>query len=427
MMQAPGPPPAAQIAPPVLPEDVLIEEVLVYSNRSSWYPQGGPDDYALADLLFDVPLGFNAVAGGVRLSTKTEGARTLVTYRQDLPGKYITVAIGRLNEVVVRGAAPVPVQCFSLGRTRGEAAVYAQKAAEILRFYEEEFGSYPYGSLTVVVIEGRTPGGHSPPGMVILAERPVLLRHALRDDPANFSDVPYFFLAHELAHQWWGQGIAGENYHERWLSEGIAQYAAALWTRHSEGDDAFQDVLERMGRWALRMTDKGPISLGYRLGHLKEDPQIFRAIVYDKGAYVLHMLRRIVGDDAFRAATRAFQAAHRFQKTGTDDLREALEKASGRDLRSYFDAWVRGTALPRLRVASRSAPTGAGHLTVVEVTPADLPGPVPLQIALELQNGKELHDVKLPPEGGSWSFETGAAVAKVRVNDDRGLLARMGR
>ena len=86
-------------APPTIQDDVLIEEVLVYSNRSPWYPQGGPDDYALADLSLDVPQGYNAIAGGTRQSARTEGGRTRIAYRQDRPGKYITVVIGRLSEV----------------------------------------------------------------------------------------------------------------------------------------------------------------------------------------------------------------------------------------------------------------------------------------------------------------------------------------
>ena len=410
-------------APSLLQDDVIIEEVLVYSNRSPWYPQGGPDDYALADLSLDVPQGYNAIAGGTRLSARTEGGRTLVAYRQDRPAKYITVVVGRLAEVASRAQGPVPLQCFSVGRTRSEAAAYGEKAAEILRFYEQEFGPSPYPSLTVVIVEGQTPGGHSPPGMVILAQRPLLLRHALQDDPANFTDVPSFFLAHELAHQWWGQGVSGQNYHERWLSEGVAQYAAALWTRHSEGEDTFRDVLERMGRWALRMTNKGPIHLGYRLGHLKNDPQIFRAVVYDKGAYVLHMLRGIVGEEAFRRGLTSFQAAHRFAKAGTDDLRQSLEEASGKDLRPYFDAWVLGTVLPRLRVSSRTGPGPAGYSTEVGMTVQGLPGPVALQVSLDLDEGKDLRPVSLPPEGGHWTFETGVPVKRVGVNEDRGLLA----
>jgi len=310
---------------------------------------------------------------------------------------------------------------------RSEAPALLDKAAEILRFYEEEFGPYPYADMTVVAIEGRTPGGHSPPGMVILAERPILLRHGLRDDPANFSDVPWFFLAHELAHQWWGQGVSGENYHERWLSEAFAQYAAALWVRESLGEGEFRDVMDRMARWALRMTDKGPIHLGHRLGHLKGDAQIYRAIVYDKGACVLHMLRAIVGEAAFRQGLKAYQAAHRFQKAGTDDLRTALESASGKDLRPYFAAWVDGTTLPRLQVTKRTGAASSGYATLVEVKAEGLPGPVPLQIALDLQSGKELREVSLPPGGGSWTFETGVPVTAIGVNEDRGLLAWMKR
>jgi aminopeptidase N len=407
--------------------EVAIEEVLVYSNRSHWYPQGGVDDFALADLTLDVPQGYNALAGGARLSARTEAGRTRVEYRQDRPGKYITVVVGRLAEVAPAPAAPIPLQLFAVGRTRGEAASLVRSTAEILRFYEREFGPFPYGSLTIVVIEGETPGGHSPPGMVILSQRPVLLRHALRDDPASFSDVPGFFLAHELAHQWWGHGVAGENYHERWISEASAQYAAALWARDSLGEEVFRDVLARMGRWALRMTDKGPIHLGYRLGHLRNDPQIYRAIVYDKGAYVLHMLRGLVGEEAFRRALKAFQVRHRFAKAGTDDLRQALEASSAMDLRPYFQTWVFGTSLPRLQVASRTGPASAGYRTVVELKADDLPGPVPLQIALDLEQGKELREVTLAPTGGSWTFETGVRVDKVGVNQDRALLARMGR
>jgi len=171
------------------------------------------------------------------------------------------------------------------------------------------------------------------------------------------------------------------------------------------------------------MTSRGPIHLGYRLGHLKNDPQIFRAVVYDKGAYVLHMLRAIVGDEAFRRGLITFQAAHRFAKAGTDDLREALEKASGKELRPYFDTWVLGTTLPRLRLSSRTSYVATDYVTTVDVTVEGLPRPVPLLIALDLAEGKDLREVELGPEGGHWTFETAVAVRRVGVNDDRALLA----
>jgi hypothetical protein len=409
-------------------ENVRIETAVVYTNRTAWYPRNNTDDYARARLRFDVPVGFSVVTGGEKVSARVEGSRTHLEYRQEQPGKYLTAAVGRFEDVGMRQEGDLAVRGFGLPRTRGTARGLLPYAQEVLRFYAEEFGPCPYSFLNLAVLEGQTPGGHSPPGMVLIQDRPsFLFKHGLRDDPANFSDVPGFFLAHELAHQWWGQGVAGQNYRERWLSEGAAQYAAALWVRRSRGEDAFRGLLARMGRWALRHSPQGPINLGHRLGHLQGDPQIYRAVVYDKGAYVLHMLRAIVGDDAFLKGMRQFQAQHRFAKAGTDDLREALEAASGKDLEPYFREWVYGTALPLLRVSHRTERTAEGFRTTIEVRPRDLPGPVPLQLAVTHEGGRETRSITLSPEGGSWTVESAGAPRKVEVNEDRALLAQLER
>jgi len=406
-------------------EDVPIEEVLVYSNKTAWYPQVGTDDFSLARLRFDVPQGYTAATGGKRIARNDEKGRTLVEYRQEQPSKYISVAVGRLRDVATSTQGPVPLEGLAVGRTRADTPELIERTAEILRFYEDQFGPCPYPSLRLVVIEGRTPGGHSPAGMVILSQQPFVLRRMLRDDPVGFTDLPGYFLAHELAHQWWGHGIAGQNYRERWLSEAFAQYAAILWVRKSLGEEKFRDVLDRMARWALKDSDLGPIHLGHRLGHVKGDPQIYRAVVYDKGAYVLHMLRLVIGEDAFRAGLKAFQATHRFRKAGTEDLREALERSSGKDLSPYFREWVFGTALPRLEVKKREDKTSTAHRTIVDVKAWDLPGVVPLVVEVSHGAGTESRTVWLEPTGGSWVFDTKAAAKKVGINVDRGLLARV--
>jgi aminopeptidase N len=262
--------------------------------------------------------------------------------------------------------------------------------------------------------------------MVVLVVRPLLMRRNLRDDPANFSDVPGFFLAHELAHQWWGHGVAGQNYRERWISEGFAQYAAALWVRHKHGERVFRDMLERMARWALRMERFGPINLGHRLGHIRGDPQVYRATVYDKGAYVLHMLRAVVGDEAFFRALSSLQTRHRYGKAGTADVRAALEEASGRDLRAYFDAWVYGTELPRVTFSARSAAGPQGYRTTVVAHAERLPGPVPVLLTLASGDVRREERVLLAPGAATWDFDT-ASRPRVEMNADRGLLARVER
>ncbi len=405
-------------------QEVPIEEALVYSNRSPWYPQGGSDDYATWRLRADVPAGTLAVAGGAQTSLRSEGGRTLVEYEQDRPGKYLTVAVARMAAAGGREESGVRLEAFAVPRLRPQAPARLAEAAAILRFYTSLFGPCPYRVLNLALVESKVPGGHSPPGMVVLNQRPLLLKGTLRDDPASFPELPDFFLAHELAHQWWGHGVTGENYHERWISEAFAQYAAALWIRESRGEDAFRSMLQRLSRWALRYSGQGPIRLGHRLGHLKGDPQIFRAVVYDKGAYVLHMLRLLVGDEAFRRALTSLQADRRFTKIGTDDVRAALEGASGMDLHAYFAAWLDGTRIPELSSSRHESRPAGVPRTEVRIRARDLPGPVPLEVTLFHDRGTEVRRVSLPPEGTSLTAE---AVRRVELNRDRGLLVRIAK
>jgi aminopeptidase N len=147
-------------------------------------------------------------------------------------------------------------------------------------------------------------------------------------------------------------------------------------------------------------------------------------VVYDKGAYVLHMLRGLAGDDAFRDGLRTLQQTHRFRKAGTAELRSALEAASGRDLGPYFQEWVFGTTLPRLRVAHRTQGDDA-RTVEVEVKAEGLPGAVPLQISVRHQSGTTRTRVELPREGGRFTIEAPSRARGVSINDDAGLLARI--
>jgi hypothetical protein len=405
-------------------EDFVDWPPLVYSNRTAWYPRPANEEFATLRAGFDVPEGWLAVTGGELVSVRTEGGRTRSQYRLDQPGKFVTAVVGRLTDVGLRQEGDQAVRGYAGPRTRGDTLAAMQTLEQMLAFYADKFGPSPYPMIGLVVAEGRTPGGHSPPGLIYLQERaPMLRRRPLPDDPANFSDLPGFFLAHEAAHQWWGQGVAPANYRERWLSEAWAQYAAALWVREKVGEEAFRSMMDSMARWALRDDDAGPIHLGHRLGHLEKDPRAFRAVVYDKGAWVLHMLRGLVGDEAFFAGARAFQQRFRYAKAGTEDLRAALEKASGRDLRPYFESWIYGTGLPTLVWSARTEKAATGFRTTVEVRPQGLPGPLPLEVELAWKGGRGARSVLLEPGGGSWTIDTPRKPRRVTLNQDRGLLA----
>jgi len=246
-----------------------------------------------------------------------------------------------------------------------------------------------------------------------------------RNDPANFGSFPEFFLAHELAHQWFGQAVGWKNYHEQWLSEGFAQYMAALYARQRRGDDAFHDILRQFRRWSIDQSDEGPIYLGYRLGHIKGESRVFRALVYNKGALVLHMLRRLIGDDAFFAGVKRYYKERRYAKAGTDDLRSAMEAESGRSLARFFERWVFDSGVPRVRY---SASIGADEVTVRLEQSGDVYD-LPVTVTLQHADGKMQEEVVILTEAVTEARipVKGGPVRTVDINQDHASLAHFER
>ena len=405
-------------------EPVLLqpEPRYIYSNRSYWYPQSTVADYATARLEITVPAEYDAVASGTPAGPPTraagplrpgERARKSFVFNSQKPLRYLACVISRFNLVAttdlvlpltderratISGAEGPPhgpleggdksesqlslvVQANPRQASRGRGT--SERSAAIFAFYASIVGDVPYPSFTLALSESELPGGHSPAYFAILNQPLPTTPYVWRNDPVSFNSYPTFFLAHELGHQWWGQAIGWKNYHEQWLSEGIAQYFAAMYAEKERGNETFVDVLRQMRRWAIEASPQGPVYLGYRLGHVKGDSRVFRAVIYNKAAMVMHMLRRLIGDDAFFRGIRAFYAEWQFKKAGTDDLRVAMEKASGSDLNAFFEAWIFRTEIPQLHVRH----TVQGSTATVTVEQRGEVIPVPVSITLVYTGG----------------------------------------
>jgi Peptidase family M1 domain len=415
------PPQQEQRELPTIP----LEPRFIYSNNSYWYPQSTVSDYALATLRLTVPSEFEVVASGTqagppRAATPAAGQRPHKTFvfQNDRPVRYLSCVISRFTQV---SATPLKIRASSgsFGDLRvpmtetdpgagtgpppadeprqltmtvkanprqvGRARSLAEQTTSILQYYASIVGEAPYPTFTLAITENELPGGHSPAYFAILHQTLPNAPVVWRNDPVNFESYPAFYLAHELAHQWWGQAVGWKNYHEQWLSEGFAQYFAAIYAEKELGQNVFGTVLRQMRRSAIDTSAQGPIYLGYRLGHIRGDRPVFRSLVYNKAAMVLHMLRRMLGDEPFFFGMRRFYSSWRFKKAGTDDFRAAMEATSGKDLGAFFDGWIHGADIPRLAMSYRSP--DANNVIVKLEHRGDVM-PVPVTVTITYMNGE---------------------------------------
>jgi hypothetical protein len=439
----------------------------LFSNRAQWYPQGTVTDYATGTMRITVPSEYTVVASGVPAlgSPLVTGAlpnglggQALFTYTAAQPVRYMSMVVSKLLRadaatvaldivpapaadpaggprtltdadpppvapaVGARNTLALTVEANRRQESRGREAL--STVAEIARLYASIIGDVPYDALTVAMVEADLPGGHAPGYMAVINNPPPASQLTWRNDPAAFGNFPEFFLAHEVAHQWFGQAVGWKNYHEQWLSEGFAQYFAALYARERRGESAFRDIVRQLRKWSLDMSDEGPIHLGYRLGHIENEPRVFRALVYNKGAAVLHMLRRLLGDEAFFAGVRRFYREHRFQKAGSADLRAALETESGHDLERFFERWVYDSGIPRVRYSTATAPDEV----VVRLEQGAELYDLPVTVTVQFSDGR-IHEqvIRLTDASAEARIPVQGGVRSVDINQDGAALAHFER
>ena len=457
---------------------IPLEPRFIYSNNSYWYPQSTVSDYALGTLRVTVPADLDVVATGTLTGRPTPASeastgavRALKTFvfQNDRPVRYLSFVVSRMSPVVsarlpIRAssedfgdlrvaipdpsvpAPPPPSRSISVAepsapagaareegsvtltvksnpRQVGRARALAEQASAILQFYASIVGEAPYPTFTLAVTESELPGGHSPAYFAVLNQVLPTSPVIWRNDPVNFETFPAFYLAHELAHQWWGQAIGWKNYHEQWLSEGFAQYFAALYAEKALDSNVFPSVLRQMRRSGIDTSAQGPIYLGYRLGHIRGERPVFRSLVYNKSAIVLHMLRRLVGDDQFFFGVRRFYAEWRFKKAGTDDFRVAMEAATGRDLGPFFEAWIFGVTIPRVAFTYRTVDANS---IVVRFEQRGEIAPVPITVTLTYASG-ETESVVVPvtEKVVERTLPVKGTLRRVEANEDNAALVEI--
>lgn len=209
------------------------------------------------------------------------------------------------------------------------------RAAEIVQLFGRLVGPFPYEKLAHLQSSTRF-GGMENASAIFYADGG-FRRGTMRDG----------LIAHETAHQWFGDAVTERDWPHLWLSEGFATYFAALWTRAARGDSAFRAELSGVRRTVLADTmavARRPVIDTIETNLLA----LLNANSYQKGGFVLHMLRGQIGEGAFFSAIREYYRKHKHATAVTDDLQAEMERASAQDLQWFFDQWLRRPGFPEI-------------------------------------------------------------------------------
>ena len=301
----------------------------------------------------------------------------------------------------------------------------AERAVDIVQFYESILGDSPYSELHARARRERLCPAATAPATSRVLNQPLPRYAGLRGATIRrrSTTIPEFFLAHEIAHQWWGQAVGWRNYHEQWLSEGFAQYFAALYAQQLPRRRRRSPAC--CGRCAAgRSTspDQGPSISAIASATSAATSRVFRALVYNKGAAVLHMLRRLVGDEAFFRGLRRFYASRGSARSApTTSGRRWKRNRAGRSSGSS-SAGSTAPPLPQLTFSYRveSAPTDRRRCFTSSRSASvfDLPVTVTLQYA-DRKSGRRRRSRHRPGRRAARAARRRRCAARDRSDDQR--------
>ncbi len=343
-------------------------------SSTLWYPR--PLDSrqrADFDLTFHTPEGYRFASVGV-LKDSTVADKVLTTHWvSDRPMRNVSFNIGFFEDYQVASNGKRPaitvlhsdqaLRSFGMRSLSKAKEAVGQDVSQSAEFFTAMFGDVGHQRLYATII----PYGHGEafPGLIHLSFSTFASGDASRDD------FNQFFRAHEVAHQWWGIGVDFASYRDQWLSEGFADFSGLWYTQVAQKkNDYYFDQLERWkADLKARQREVGPVGLGYRTATASDGSE-YDLVVYQKGAWILHMLRILMLDlgtmkeDRFEATMRDYFQTYQGHSATSDDFRRVAEKHAGAPLDWFFEQWLTTTAIPEYKVAWTAVPGEGGRYTV---------------------------------------------------------------
>lgn len=313
-----------------------------WPNRAhNWFPcVDHPSDKATVEFTIKAPNHYQVIANGF-LVEETNLSNDLKLYRyktvEPLPTKVMVIGIARFAVQHIGETHNIPVSTWVYPQTKEQGFYDFANTKNILDFFIEKFGEYPYQKLGNVQSKTQF-GGMENAGAIFYAEKSIT-------GEQNFEDT----IAHEIVHQWFGNSASETDWPHLWLSEGFATYFTDLYMQKTKGEEAFQQRLKEEREKVLNFYKRKqtPV-IDYENTHLMS---LLNANSYEKGAWVLHMLRKKLGDETFWTGIKTYYEKFKLNNATTNQFKNVMAEVSGENLDAFFTQWLYKTGHPVLKTS----------------------------------------------------------------------------
>jgi aminopeptidase N len=311
-----------------------------------WYPSfDAPNEKFTSEVICRVPAGMVVLSNGKWMSEEKAAGSDLVAIRwlQDKPhcNYLISLVAGYLKKIEDK-YKDVPLAFYTPASQIDQADSSFKDTKDMMGFFEEEIGvPYPWAKYYQVCVNDFGWGGMENTSIATLNDR-TLFTEATENIHSSQG-----LVAHELAHQWFGDLVTCKDWSHIWLNEGFATYYERLYDGYKNGRDSMLYGLYQSAKQITNFRNETN-SIVRRNYNVPED--VFGYLAYPKGSWVLHMLRSQLGQDLYRRCIKAYLERHQFETAVTEDLNAVIEELSGRSFDQFFDQWVYHTGAPELGV-----------------------------------------------------------------------------
>jgi len=408
-------------------------------NSVAWYPVS-LEGRALAnfDLTFNTPDAYLLASVGDRVDSSKTGKVIRTRWVTSEPIRNASFNLGLFKDYTLTEAGVPPITLMiseeahkKLAREFGQQRHMREEVGgditKSLKFFQAVYG--PTTVKHFYVTEIPEFHGEAFPGMLHLSW--------VTFQNTDLEGRDEIFRAHEVAHQWWGIGVDYMTYHDRWLSEGFAEFSG-LWYMQmvrNSNDKYFAQLRDYRSSIFLRKEVPGPIALGHRVQSSHDaDVDDYSTVVYKKGAWVVHMLRilmldlKTMNEDRFTQTMQDFYRSYEGKRASTADFRRVVEQHTGADMGWFFNQWVYGTAAPTYKVATRTEKMSDGQYRVrLQVQQEDVPETFLAYVPVTVNLGKDrVARVRVKVTGARSELELPPMPSEpksIKFNDLEGVLA----